>query len=81
MPNSAGTLVFNDKKEILWVDGPKGGGLPFGKVDTWEKIRDAAARETFEETGIQVKIQRLIWEVRIGDMDTFLYRAEMVGGN
>lgn len=35
-------------------------GLPGGKVDWMEKVEDAVVREVLEETGLQVRVERLL---------------------
>jgi len=35
-------------------------GLPGGKVDFMEKVEDAVVREIQEETGLQVRVERLL---------------------
>jgi len=62
MPNlSAGVAVIDSDKVLLikrkdfevW-------GLPGGMMDPGETIAQTAVRETFEETGIKVKLTRLV---------------------
>ena len=58
----ASTTVFNDNGEILLIKraDSKKWGLPAGAVDPNESARDAATRETKEETGLEVEITGLI---------------------
>jgi len=49
---AGGGLVFNDKREILFIYRNKKWDLPKGKIEKGEKIQDCALREVAEETGI-----------------------------
>ncbi len=54
---SAATIVINEKREILLLRGPKRGWeMPGGQVEEGESLKDAAIRETMEETGIEIEI-------------------------
>jgi len=54
---SAATIVLNDQKEILLIKGPiRGWEMPGGIVEEGESLRDAAIRETKEESGIDIKV-------------------------
>ena len=54
---SAATIVLNDKREILLIKGPlRGWEMPGGQVEEGESLKEAAIRETKEETGIDVEI-------------------------
>lgn len=59
-----GVLVFHDGKVLLVKrkNEPDRGlwAIPGGLIKLGEKVTDAAVREVFEETGIRVKIKRLI---------------------
>ena len=55
-------VIFNDRREVLlerrsdfdvW-------GLPGGAVDVGESVEQAVLREVLEETGLQVKVKRLV---------------------
>jgi ADP-ribose pyrophosphatase YjhB (NUDIX family) len=50
---AGGGLVFNAKKEILFIRRNGKWDLPKGKVEKDERYQDAAVRETEEETGVQ----------------------------
>ena len=50
---AAGGLVYNDKKEILFIRRNKKWDLPKGKVEKGETYQKAAIREVMEETGVQ----------------------------
>ncbi|PVW17422.1 NUDIX hydrolase [Marixanthomonas spongiae] len=49
---AAGGMVFNDKKEILFIFRNKKWDLPKGKIEKRESHEDAAVREVKEETGV-----------------------------
>lgn len=56
----SGCVIVRDNK-VLMVKEAKGNSygqwnFPAGKVDNFEKITDAAIRETYEETGCKVKL-------------------------
>lgn len=54
---SAAAIVVNDKNELLLIRGPRRGWeMPGGQVEEGESIKDAAIRETFEESGIEIEI-------------------------
>jgi ADP-ribose pyrophosphatase YjhB (NUDIX family) len=56
---SAATVVLNDKNEILLIKGPRRGWeMPGGQVEEGESLKDAAIRETKEESGIDIEITR-----------------------
>lgn len=50
---AGGGMVFNAKKEILFIYRNGKWDLPKGKVEKDEAVEDAALRETQEETGIK----------------------------
>ncbi len=54
---SAAAIVFNKQGEILLIKGPRRGWeMPGGQVEEGESIRDAAIRETKEESGIDIEV-------------------------
>jgi 8-oxo-dGTP pyrophosphatase MutT (NUDIX family) len=54
---SAATIVLNEEKEILLINGPwRGWEMPGGQVEEGESLKDAAIRETKEETGIDIEV-------------------------
>ncbi len=56
---SASACVLNDKNEILLVKSPKRGWeMPGGQVEEGESIKNAAIRETKEESGIDIEIEK-----------------------
>lgn len=50
---AAGGMVFNSKKEILFIHRKGRWDLPKGKVDKGETLQEAAIREIEEETGVK----------------------------
>lgn len=56
----SGCIVTKDNKILLVKEGLKDcygmWNLPAGKTENFERITDAAIRETFEETGLKVKL-------------------------
>ena len=50
---AAGGLVYNNKKEILFIRRNKKWDLPKGKIEESETHQQAAIREVMEETGVQ----------------------------
>ena len=50
---AAGGLVYNGKKEILFIRRNKKWDLPKGKIEKGETYQQAAIREVMEETGIK----------------------------
>lgn len=58
---AAGGLVYNDKKEILFIHRKGRWDLPKGKVDKNESLEEGAVREVEEETGVKgLKVVRFI---------------------
>jgi ADP-ribose pyrophosphatase YjhB (NUDIX family) len=57
-----GVIILNEKHEILLEKRKDCGmwGMVGGKVDPGETISQAVHRETLEETGLEVKIERLL---------------------
>jgi 8-oxo-dGTP diphosphatase len=54
---SAATIVLNDQNEILLIKGPqRGWEMPGGQVEEGESLKDAAIRETLEESGIEIEV-------------------------
>ena len=54
---SAATIVLNERNEILLIKGPsRGWEMPGGVVEEGESLKDAAVRETKEESGIDIEV-------------------------
>lgn len=80
---SAATIVFNERDEILLIKGPRRGWeMPGGQVEEGESLKDAAIRETAEETGIIIdglKFCGIFQNVKASICNT-LFVAQAVGG-
>ena len=58
---AGGGLVYNNKKEILFIYRNSKWDLPKGKVEKGETHEEAAVRETIEETGVKnLQVRRFI---------------------
>ncbi|MFD2045736.1 NUDIX hydrolase [Ornithinibacillus salinisoli] len=56
---SAATIVINNKNEILLIKGPRRGWeMPGGQVEEGESLKEAAIRETKEESGIDIEVTK-----------------------
>lgn len=80
----AHVLVTDDAGRILVVRstylGP-GWMLPGGRIERGETLHDGAARETREETGIEVGVDRLVLvDARRADNTSFVFAGHLVGG-
>ena len=80
---SAATIVLNDKDEILLIKGPRRGWeMPGGQVEEGESLKDAAIRETKEESGIDIEITRFcgIFQNVERSISNTLFLGKAVGG-
>ncbi len=68
---TVGVLIFNPQGELLLVRSHKWRGLyvvPGGHIELGEKAQEAARREAFEETGLEVyDLEFLLWQEFIYD--------------
>ncbi|QTD41908.1 NUDIX hydrolase [Sporosarcina sp. Te-1] len=80
---SAATIVISDQNEILLIKGPlRGWEMPGGIVEEGESLKDAAIRETVEESGIEVEIIKfcgVFQNVKKSICNT-LFLAKPIGG-
>ncbi|MDX1462431.1 MAG: NUDIX hydrolase [Marinirhabdus sp.] len=58
---AGGGMVFNSKKEILFIRRNSKWDLPKGKMEKGESHEEAAVRETMEETGVKdLQVRRFL---------------------
>ena len=67
---AAGAVVTDADGRVLLVrrgHDPQRGrwSVPGGRVESGESLAAAAAREAFEETGLQIEVGRELWTVRV----------------
>ncbi|MGN7388074.1 NUDIX hydrolase [Sporosarcina sp. SAFN-015] len=80
---SAATIVLNDQKEILLIKGPmRGWEMPGGIVEEGESLKDAAIRETREESGIEIEVLKFcgIFQNVNKSICNTLFLAKPIGG-
>lgn len=80
---SAATIVLNDRNEILLIKGPRRGWeMPGGQVEEGESLRDAAIRETREESGIEIEIIKFcgVFQNVKSSICNTLFLAKPIGG-
>jgi 8-oxo-dGTP diphosphatase len=80
---SAATIVLNEQNEILLIKGPsRGWEMPGGQVEEGESLKDAAIRETKEETGIDIEVLKFcgIFQNVNRSICNTLFLAKPVGG-
>lgn len=88
---AAGVIIFNESGQILLVrrgHSPQQGrwSVPGGHLEPGESAADAAIREALEETGLQVRIEREVLNVRIPagggrQFDVHDFAATVIGGS
>ena len=58
---AAGALVTNDRDEVLLVNNPhRGWEFPGGQIENGEDLIEGVTREVFEESGINIKVNKLV---------------------
>ncbi|MGB6244491.1 MULTISPECIES: NUDIX hydrolase [Gordonia] len=87
---AAGAVIVDDDGRVLMIKrghAPEKGrwSVPGGHVEPGETIAEAAVREVFEETGLQVRVGAELWCVTVpyGDGETFEihdFAATVIGG-
>ncbi|WML46629.1 NUDIX hydrolase [Neobacillus sp. PS3-34] len=80
---SAATIVLNEQKEILLIKGPqRGWEMPGGQVEEGESLKDAAIRETKEESGIEIEVIKFcgIYQNVSGSICNTLFLGKPIGG-
>ena len=80
---SAATIVLNEKGELLLIKGPRRGWeMPGGQVEEGESLKEAAVRETKEESGIDVEVIKFcgIYQNVSGSVCNTLFLARPIGG-
>lgn len=87
---AAGVIIFNQRGQLLLVrrgHEPQTGrwSVPGGRVEPGESPAEAAVREALEETGLAVRVEREVLNVRIpagegGEFDVHDFTATVVGG-
>ncbi|RKQ32719.1 NUDIX hydrolase [Oceanobacillus halophilus] len=80
---SAATIVLNDHHEVLLIKGPRRGWeMPGGQVEVGESLKDAAIRETKEESGIDIEITRFcgVFQNVSSSICNHLFLGKPIGG-
>ncbi|MBD2848624.1 NUDIX hydrolase [Paenibacillus sp. IB182496] len=80
---SAAAIVVNEKDELLLIKGPKRcWEMPGGQVEIGESLREAAIRETKEESGIDIEIIKFcgIFQNVSNSICNTLFLAKPIGG-
>ncbi|MCF6136602.1 NUDIX hydrolase [Pseudalkalibacillus berkeleyi] len=81
---SAATIVINDQNELLLIKGPRRGWeMPGGQVEEGESLKEAAIRETKEETGIDVEVIQFcgVFQNVNKSICNTLFLAKPIGGS
>ncbi|AOV09066.1 ADP-ribose pyrophosphatase [Sporosarcina ureilytica] len=74
---------MNEENELLLIKGPRRGWeMPGGQVEEGESLKDAAIRETKEESGIDVEILKFcgIFQNVERSICNTLFLAKPIGG-
>jgi|GEM_PF-2124844 len=80
---SVGVIVINSLNEILLIKSPdRSWEFPGGIIEKHESIMDAAKREVFEETGINIEPIEIcsIYQNLTRNIVSFIIKASVVDG-
>ncbi|SFL44294.1 ADP-ribose pyrophosphatase YjhB, NUDIX family [Gracilibacillus orientalis] len=80
---SAATFVLNEKNEVLLIKSPRRGWeMPGGQVEEGESLKSAAIRETKEESGIDIEIEKFcgIFQYVSRSICNTLFVGKAIGG-
>jgi 8-oxo-dGTP diphosphatase len=80
---SAAAIVLNEQNEILLIKGPRRGWeMPGGQVEEGESLKDAAIRETKEESGIDIEVTKFcgVFQNVSGSICNTLFLGIPIGG-
>lgn len=80
---SAAAIVLNERNEILLIKGPRRGWeMPGGQVEEGESMKEAAIRETKEESGIDIEIVKFcgIFQNLNRSICNSLFLGKAIGG-
>ncbi|WP_043931970.1 NUDIX hydrolase [Bacillus sp. EB01] len=80
---SAAAIVINEQNEILLIKGPRRGWeMPGGQVEEGESLKEAAIRETKEESGIDIEVLKFcgVFQNVNRSICNTLFLAKPIGG-
>lgn len=80
---SAAAIVLNEQNEILLIKGlRRGWEMPGGQVEEGESLKQAAIRETKEESGIDIEVLKFcgVFQSVSGSICNTLFLAKPIGG-
>lgn len=80
---SAATITINQQGEILLIKGPRRGWeIPGGQVEEGESLKEAAVRETKEESGIDIEVTKFCGVFQNVDRSicNTLFLGQVIGG-
>lgn len=86
MAAAAGAVILEDDGRV-WLVAPSNGfggyaaTFPKGRVDAGTSLQCASVREAFEESGLQVRIESFLLDVRRTQTYTRYYLARRIGGS
>lgn len=86
MAAAAGTVILEEDGRV-WLVAPSNGfggyaaTFPKGRVDPGTSLQCAGVREAYEESGLQVRIEAFLLDVRRTQTYTRFYIARRIGGS